>query len=206
MSDPISKALPEPQSDPLSNAPSGAKPVREAEKIPFHIGEEFGTAKRNLPPAGMVLICIAVVAIVVGIVAFTERAKPQGAGSVNLVSAVEVPGQDPLLVAITVTLRNTGEKPLWIHTMKANLTTAEGKNFEDEAASVVDLDRYYRAFPGLKQGTEPPLAPETKMLPGSEEKGTIIVGFKVTKDAFDQRKSLTVSIQPYDQALPVVLK
>ena len=34
----------------------------------------------------------------------------------------------------------------------------------------------------------------------------MIVGFKVTRDAFDQRKSLTVTIQPYDQVLPVVLK
>jgi hypothetical protein len=34
----------------------------------------------------------------------------------------------------------------------------------------------------------------------------IIVGFKVTKEAFDRRKSLTVAIQPYDQPLPIVLK
>jgi len=34
----------------------------------------------------------------------------------------------------------------------------------------------------------------------------IIVGFKVTKEAFDQRKSLIVTIQPYDQPVPIVLK
>src|SRR5271169_2489182 len=79
----------------------------------FHIGEEFGTAKRNLPPAGIVLICIAAVAIVVAIVSFQERAKPQGAGSIDLVSAVEIPGQKMVLVAVTLTLRNNANNSLW---------------------------------------------------------------------------------------------
>ncbi len=192
---PASSLASNPVSSPVGN------PVTE-----FRIGEEFGTAKRNLPPAGIVLICILAVAVVVGIFAFTERAKPQGAGSIDFVTAAEVPGQNMILAAITVTLRNTADKPLWIHTVKAQLTTGDGNNFEDEAASAVDLDRYYRAFPALKESSEPALSPETKLLPGAAQRGTIIVGFKVTKEAFDQRKSLTVAIQPYDQPLPVVLK
>ncbi len=181
--------------------PPASVPVTE-----FRIGQEFGTAKRNLPPARIVLICLAAVAIAVGIFAFKERPQPQGAGSVDFVTAAEVPGQNMLLAAITVTLRNTAAKPLWIHTVKAQLTTADGKLSEDEAASAVDLPRYYQAFPALKESSEPPLAPETKLLAGTEQKGTIIVGFKVTREEFDRRKSLTVTIQPYDQPLPVVLK
>lgn len=187
---------------PLSPPP----PPPPKPKADFHIGDEFGTAKRNLPPAGIVLICIAAVGVIVGILAFTERAKPQGAGSIDQVTAVEVPGQGMTMVAVTVTLKNRDDKPLWIHTIKAQLTTADGNTFEDEAASVVDLDRYYQAFPTLKAGSEPPLAPESKMLPRDVQRGTVIFGFKVSKDAFDQRKSLTVAIQPYDQALPVILR
>lgn len=82
----------------------------------------------------------------------------------------------------------------------------DNQTLEDEAASAVDLDRYYQAFPVLKKSSEAPLSPETKLLPGAVQRGTIIVGFKITKDAFDQRKSLTVAIQPYDQPLPVILK
>jgi hypothetical protein len=186
---------------PPSQPPPPPEPITE-----FHIGEEFGTARRNLPPAGIVLICLAAVAVIVGIFAFKERQKPQGAGSVDFVSAAEVPGQNMILCAITFTLRNTADKPLWIHTLKARLTTADGKTFDDDAASAVDLDRYFQAFPALKESSEPPLSPETKLLAGTEQRGTIIVGFKVTKEAFDQRKSLTVTIQPYDQVLPVVLK
>jgi hypothetical protein len=195
-----------PVSDPRSDPP--ATPVTQpvSPVTDFHIGEEFGTAKRNLPPAGIVAICIAVIAIVVGIFAFKERPKPQGSGSIDFVSAVEVPDQNLTLVAVTLTLRDTGLKPLWIKTLRAQLTTADNKTFDDDAASAIDLDRYYQAFPVLKESTEPPLSPETKLLAGAQQRGTMVVSFKVTKETFDQRKSLTVSIQPYDQVLPVVLK
>ena len=195
--------------------PAGGRPPAPAAPPPpiptsqisdFHIGEEFGTAKRNLPPARIVLICIAAIAVIIGLVAFKQRPKPQGAGTINLVSAVEVPGQDIILAAITMTLRNSTQRPLWIKTIKAQLTTAEGKILDDDAASAVDLDRYYQAFPLLKDGAEPSLAPETKLLPGAEQRGTIIVSYKLTKEEFDRRTSLAVTIQPYDQPLPVILK
>jgi hypothetical protein len=205
MGDPQGQASPNP-SVPGSRAPETGTEFKTEFNTEFNIGEEFGTAKRTLPPAGIVVICIAAVALIVGIFAFKERAKPQGAGAINFVAEAEVPQQNLILVAITLTLRNTAERPLWIHTLKAQLTTADGETHEDEAVSVVDLDRYFQAFPALKESAEPPLSPETKMLPGSEQRGTIIVSFKVTKEAFDQRKSLSVSVQPYDQQLPVVIK
>jgi len=177
-----------------------AEPVTE-----FNIGDEFGTAKRNLPPAGIVLICIAAVAVIVGIFAFKERAKPQGAGSIDFVTAVEVPDQNLILSAVTITLHNSGEKALWIRTLKARLTTADGKTFDDAAASGVDLDRYAQSFPVLKENAQAALFPETKITAGGEQKGTIVVSFPVTKQAFDERKSLTVTIQPYDQPVPVIL-
>src|SRR2546430_16906005 len=60
----------------------------------FHIGEEFGTGRRNLPPASIVLICLAVVALIVGIFAFKGRPKPQGAGSIDFVAATEVRSEE----------------------------------------------------------------------------------------------------------------
>lgn len=183
-----------------------APPLQKEPASEFHIGDEFGTAKRNLPPAGIVLICIAAVGVIVGIFAFKERPKPQGAGSIDFVSAAEVPSQNVVLSAITLTLRNTGAKPLWIKSIKAQLDTADNQKLEDEAASAVDVDRYLQAFPALKDSSVAPISPESKLAPGGEQRGTIIVSFKVTRDVFDQRKSLTVTIQPYDQVLPVVLK
>jgi hypothetical protein len=190
----------QPESPPSQPVSPPAKPVTE-----FNIGDEFGTAKRNLPPAGIVLICIAAVAVIVGIFAFKQRAKPQGAGSIDFVSAVEVPGQNLILAAVTITLHNSGNRPLWIRTLKARLTTAEGKTFDDEAASGVDLDRYAQSFPVLKENAQAALLPETKIMADGEQKGTIVVSFPVTKQVFEERKSLTVTIQPYDQPVPVVL-
>jgi hypothetical protein len=201
--------MPDPTPVPSPNPPS---PVPAPEATPpeppaeFNIGEEFGTAKRNLPPARIVLAAIAIIAIAVALFAYLQRPKPQGAGSINFVTAVEVPGQHIVLSAITLTLRNSTDRSLWIRSLKAQLTTAEAHTYEDEAASAVDFDRYYQTFPPLKESSEPALSPEAKLPPGTEKKGTIIVSFPITKEAFDQRKSLTVSIQPYDQPVPILLK
>jgi hypothetical protein len=109
MSDEMSaQPVPPPPQPPAPPAPI-VKPATEP-STEFHIGDEFGTAKRNLPPTGIVLICIAAVAVIVGIFAFKERPKPQGAGSINFVTAAEVPGQNMILAAITMTLRNTADQ------------------------------------------------------------------------------------------------
>jgi hypothetical protein len=187
---------------PLPSPPATSQPDP---KLDFRIGDEFGTAGRNLPPAGIVLICIAAVAVILGILAFVQRQKPQGTGSIDIINAAEVPDQNMILVALTVTLRNTGQKPLWIHTLKGQLKTSDDRTFDDEAASGVDFERYFQGFPLLKESSQPPLPPETKLLPGAEQKGTVIFSFPVSKQAFDQRKSIALSIQPYDQALPIVL-
>lgn len=189
----------------MSDQPTPPSPPAAEPSTDFRIGEEFGTAKRNLPPAGIVVICVAAIAVILGIFAFVQRAKPQGAGSIDSITAAEVPDQNLILSAVTLTLRNTGQKPLWIHTIQARLTTADGRTFDDDAASGVELDRYAQSFPVLKQNAQPPLLPETKLMPGGEHRGTVVVSFPVTQQVFDQRKSLAISIQPYDQPLPVVL-
>jgi hypothetical protein len=208
---PMPDQAPDPTpTQPIPNAAatpgSASAPPPPPQRTDFQIGEEFGTAKRNLPPARIVLICIAAVAIVLAIIAFHGRPKPQGGGSIDFVAATEIPGQKSILVALTLTLHNTANKPLWIHTLNAHLTASDGHDYQDEAASAVDFDRYFQAFPALKESSEPPLPPETKLLPGASQRGTIIVSFPVTKEAFDQRKSLEVAVQPYDEPLPVILK
>ncbi len=105
---------------------------------------------------------------------------------------------------LTFTLRNSGEKSLWVHGIQGKLVTSSGEQSSD-AVSAVDFDRYYQAFPALKADAQPALAPEDKLQPGQEVKRTVMVSFPVTLDAFNQRRSVSVIIQPYDQPLPVVL-
>jgi hypothetical protein len=192
-------ATPEPVADP---APEPAMDLGPGPGV--NIGEEFGTAKRNLPPAKIVGIVLAAAALLLGIFAFLDRAKPQGGGSVDNIAVAEIPNQNAVLVAVNVTLHNAGEKPLWIHDIKATLKTDAGE-FSDVAASAVDYDRYFQAFPTLKERALAALPPETKIPVGGQAQGTVVVSFPVTQDGFNKRKSLSVVIQPYDQPLPVVL-
>ncbi len=170
----------------------------------INIAEEFGTAKRNLPPPKVIAIVLGIAAVLLGIFAFVTRAKPQGAGSIDNIAAVEIPDQHAVMVAVNITIQNSGEKPLWVHDIKAKLVTDAGE-FTDEAASAIDFDRYFQAFPLLKEHAIAAVPPETKIPVGGQAQGTIVVSFPVTKNDFDKRKSLSVAIQPYDQPLPVVL-
>ncbi|MGD0986628.1 MAG: hypothetical protein ABR874_02380 [Candidatus Sulfotelmatobacter sp.] len=170
----------------------------------IHIADEFGTAERNLPPVRILLAALVGVLVIAGIIAFLQRAKPQATGTLVNVAAVEIPAQNAVLVALTFTLRNPGEKSLWVHGIQGKLVNSSGELTAD-AVSAVDFDRYYSAFPALKVGAEPALSPEDKLQPGQQINRTIIVSFPVTIDAFNQRKSISVIVQPYDQPLPVVI-
>ncbi len=170
----------------------------------INIGDEFGTAKRNLPPAKIVLIAIAAVLVVVAVASFLKRAQPQAGGSLDNVAAVEIPGQGSTKVALTFTLRNTSDKILYVHNIQGKVKTASDEQSAD-AVSAIDFDRYYQAFPSLKNGAQPALPPETKIQPGETVARTIIVAFPVKLDAFNQRQSVSVVLWPYDQTVPIIL-
>jgi hypothetical protein len=201
MSDPAPNQSTEVPPKPLAASDAAPAPQRGPT---IHIADEFGTAKRNLPPARILVAATAAILILVGIFSFTQRAKPQGAGSLDSVSAVDLPGQNAVLVALTFTLRNSGKKSMWIHDIQGKLVSTAGESSGD-AVSAVDFERYYQAFPGLKQNPQPALAPEDKLQPGQEVKRTVMVSFPVNLDAFNQRKSVSVVIQPYDQPVPITV-
>ena len=198
MADETPATPPEPPAEPVAEATPPPAP------IPFDIGEEFGTAKKNLPPIKVLVISVIAIAIVGAIYSLLQRPHSTAAGAIDDIVAVEIPDQNAVMVAINVSFQNHGEKAFWIHSMKADLDTATG-SFSDDAASASDFDRYFQAFPALKERALSPLKLEDKIEPGASAKGTIIVSFPVTKDAFASRKSLRVSIWPYDQAVPLVL-
>src|SRR5580700_11138346 len=174
--------------DKTPKPPSPAQPA--AQSVPtghtISIADEFGTAKRNLPPVKILLIATAGVLILAGIAAFFQRATPQGAGSLDTVNAVAIPNENAALVALTFTLRNSGKKSLWVHSIQGKVVTSSGE-VSNDAVSAVDFDRYYQAFPTLKENTQPALAPEDKLQPGQEIKRTVIVSFPVALVDFKER-------------------
>ena len=150
------------------------------------------------------MITLLGVLVVVAGISFLQRAKPQGSGSLDNIAAVEIPGQNATLVALTFTIRSKGDKTIWMRSIQGKLKAANGE-LSGDALSAVDFERYYQAFPALKSGAQPPFTPETKLHPGEEVKGTVLVSFPVRLEVFNQRQSISLAIQPYDQPVPVVL-
>ncbi len=190
-------------STPSPTPPPPASESGPAEQTDFNIGEEYGTARKSLPPAGIVAICLAVVVAIAAAYALTHRAHPLSSGSIGDIVSVTVPGQDMVMVAVNVSVQNNSEKPSWIHTIQASLDTGNSK-LTDDAAPAVDAQRYFEAFPDLKAHALDILTAETRMNPGEKISGTVVVSFPVKADVFAARKSLTVTVAPYDE-LPVVM-
>lgn len=193
-----------PVTPPTAATPAQPAPPATPGGPTINIGEEFGTAKKNLPPARIVLIAVAGVVVLVLIASFLKRARPQASGSLDNVAAVEIPGQTDTMVALTFSLNNTSDKILYVHSIQGMLK-ASGVNALAEAVSAVDFGRYFQAFPTLKNGAQPALVPEDKIKPGETVSRTIIVSFPVTLDAFNKRQSVSVVVWPYDQTVPVTL-
>jgi hypothetical protein len=167
------------------------------------MGEEFGTASKNLPPTKLVLIILGVVLVIVAIVAFMLRPKSSAAGSIDAVESVELAGQNSVLVAINISLQSGERASFKMRSITATLDTGT-ETHEDEPASAVDFDRYFQAFPALKQRALAPLKIQT-IEPGGQKQGTIIVSFPVTAAGFASKKSLKVTVQAYGEPAPLVL-
>src|SRR6266498_4787893 len=75
-------------------------PIPADQQTDFNIGEEYGTARKSLPPVGIVAICLTVVVAIATFYALTHRAHPQSSGSIDDVAAVAMPGQKDAMVAV----------------------------------------------------------------------------------------------------------
>jgi hypothetical protein len=182
--------------------PKPPQPQYDAGHVP--ITEEFDSAKRSLPPAVPVVIALVIVAIVVAVIAFMERSKPVAQGGIDAVFASQPADMTNTMVVLQITLRNVGDKALYIKSISANLKTDQGDQ-SDDAASPSDYDRYFAAYPDLREHATQPLTVESKIMPGAEQKGTVLVAFPVTEQQFNGRKDLNVTVVPYDQS-PIVLR
>lgn len=188
--------------DPLY-APPPSPPPGQEHPSGFDISEEYGTPRKSLPPAGIVAICVAVVVAIVAVYGFTHRATAHTSGSIDDVVVVAVPGQDMVLAAINVSIESHDQKPRWIKSIQVAADVG-GNKISDDAVPAVDAQRYFVAFPDLKQHALDLLTIETRINAGSKILGTVVASFPVKADAFAARKSLTVTVTPYDE-LPVAI-
>ncbi|HWR17658.1 MAG TPA: DUF4352 domain-containing protein [Terriglobales bacterium] len=183
-----------PQHPPVTPTPKPKPDDYDRAHVPM--SEEFDRARWTLPPVGIVFIALGIVAVVVAIFSYGFRAKPVAAGGIGEVNAVQLQ-DNTILSAITLTVSNTTEKSWYIKEISATVQTDQGEQ-TDTAATAVDSERYFQAFPDLGKGTAPILKFDQKINPGQQVTGTIVVSFPITKDQFDARKSLKVTILPFD--------
>src|SRR5688572_26544207 len=185
--------------EPLKKEPQPVEP--DSGHVP--ITEEFDSAKWTLPPLVPVLIAGLLVAVIVAVALLSTRPQQVSSGSITRAHAVQLQNQESVLVNIGVRLKNTGEKPMFIRTLQARLVTPEGE-WTDVPTSRSDLERYYQVYPDLRQPGEA-LVQETRLQPGQEHDGFIVVGFPITREKFDGRTSLSVTVNLYDRT-PLEIK
>ena len=174
------------------------KPGVEFDAGHVPITEEFDSAKRSLPAVAPLAVALVVVLVFIIGVAYIFRSKPVAQGQIDQAFAMQQEGNAYSMVMMQVTLHNIADKTLYIKEIKASIVTDTGES-TDDAASAVDYGRYLQAFPDLQMYASDPLRVETKIPPGAEAKGSVLVAFPITKDQFYARKDLSVSVIPYDQ-------
>ena len=66
-----------PQPPPPPPPPALSEPVATPAEpqIPFNIGEEFGTARKNLPPTKILLLAVAGIALITAVVGLVQKPR-----------------------------------------------------------------------------------------------------------------------------------
>jgi len=167
------------------------------------ITEEFDSMKRSLPAVAPLAAALVVVVVFIAGVAYIFRSKPVAQGQIDRAFAMQQPDKPYSMVLMQVTVRNVGDKMLYVKEIKCTISTDTGES-NDDAASAVDFSRYLQAFPDLQMYATEPLKIETKIPPGGEAQGSVLAAFPITKEQWYARKDLSVTILPYDQKVIVL--
>ena len=183
---------------PLSNP----NPKPDAGHVPMT--EEFDSFKRTLPAAGPMIVAMALVALAIAAGVYFLRYEPVASGSIGPAFAVNLPDQRTVLASVQLTVKNISKKPLFVKSVKVTVRTAKGE-FSDNFAPASDFESYFQAYPELRQHSTQALASDTRIAPGEQAAGTVIVGFPLSKDAFDARQAMSATVSFYDQK-PIVIK
>jgi hypothetical protein len=168
------------------------------------VPDEIDSTKWRMPPWTPIGIVLLAILVGMAIFSYVTRPKPKATGTIDEVYAVALPDNN-VLVTMKGNIRNVGGKALWIRNLKVKLVSAKGES-EDDAANAVDFPRYFAGFPDIQQHTATPIKSEDKIDPGAEEHGSIMAAFPVSMEDFNARKSISVIIEPYDQAAITITK
>ena len=97
---------------------------------------------------------------------------------------------DQVYVFALVKLHNQSEQPLFLHNIMTNATLDDGIH-SSYAATALDYNRIYLAYPNMPVAKGNPLSPQSTIAPGQTVEGIFVSAFRLTKAQWDARKNLS---------------
>ena len=168
------------------------------------------------------VIAVAVVSIAIALYMILGQKPPAATGEASQVvahmmhretsgfdaSGAVMPKEefDQVLVFAHLKLHNQSKNPLFLHQILANVTLDDGIH-SSYAATPVDYERLFAAYPDLTPLHGKPLAFDATIPSGQDVEGDIVASFRMTKAEFEARKGLDFSVslryQPDLTVMPV---
>jgi len=183
-------------------------------------GEELTKGTSHIVIAGVIAAIVVTIGIVFYFVA--GQKPPVATGEVLQIWAhpihVETSGldangeamakktADQILVFARIRFHNQSNMPITMHDVMSDATLDDGVH-SSYAASAVDFDRMFVAFPEVASFREAPLPTERTLNPGETVEGLAVTSYRVSKAQWDARKDLSYSIAiKYQPKILVKLK
>jgi hypothetical protein len=171
------------------------------------LGEEFTKGSSHVIWAAV--IATVVVSAAIAIYFIVGQTKPAVTGDVVAVWAhpqhTETSGFDAngapmpkesfdqVLVFTEVKLHNQSKQPLFLLNVLSNAKLADGIH-SSYAASQVDYERVFLAYPGIPVPHQTPLSLTLELDPGQTVDGTFVSSFRLTKEQWDARTDLNFTL------------
>ncbi len=113
---------------------------------------------------------------------------------------------DQVLVFSQVRVRNQSDQPIVLKDVLTNVTLEDGPR-SSYAASAIDYDRIFIAYPEMKGLRSKTLVRDTIIQPNEVLDGMVVSAFHVSKDQWAARKDLNISLEfKYHPSLVLVPK
>ena len=100
---------------------------------------------------------------------------------------------DQVLVFTEVKLHNQSKQPLFLLNVLSNAKLADGIH-SSYAASQVDYERVFLAYPGIPVPHQTPLSLTLELDPGQTVDGTFVSSFRLTREQWDARTDLNFTL------------
>ncbi|HWE86193.1 MAG TPA: hypothetical protein VG267_14725 [Terracidiphilus sp.] len=100
---------------------------------------------------------------------------------------------DQVLLFVHLKLHNQSKNPLFLRQIMSNVTLPDGIR-TSYAATRTDYERLFAAYPDLASLRGTPVPMDATIAPGQTLEGDVVSSFRMTKEQWDQRKGLDLTV------------